>query len=160
MRKIVLLLAILTFTASTGYAQTDGVVSPAGDVSTDAHVTEITEEYMVYGEPMPDILEKFRLGEAIQKFDQVRGMEMQLTGIAQKCPGDDCWVILTDGGQKAKVILLDDRLTVSTDVTGKEITVFGMLEEFLPENPDQAKTQGDAIPREFHIISRSVRVPR
>jgi len=160
MRKILLLLSFLAFTTSTAFAQVEGVVSPSGDVMSDMQATEITEEHIIFGEPMPDVMEKFRLGEAIQKFDHLRGVEMQLSGTAQKCAGEDCWILLMDGGQKAKVILLDDRLSIPVDVAGKEVTVFGMLEEFLVGNPDQATETNEQTPREFHIIARSVRVSR
>ena len=158
MRKIFLLMAILVFSASTALAQVDGAISPAGDVITDQQAAEVTDSYIVYGEPMPDVMEKMRLSEAIQRFDETRGLEMQITGTAQPCAEKDGWVLLQDGGNSAKVILIDEHLTIPVNVNGKEITVFGLLEEQMPDPKSNAKPKDENAPRKYVVITRSVRV--
>ena len=159
MRTILFLMAILVFGASAAFAQVEGAVSSDGEMMTDEQVTEVTEDYIVFGEPMPDVMEKLRLSEAVDRFDELRGVEMQISGTAQPCAGEDCWVMLIDGGAKATVMLLDDRLTIPMDVAGKEITVFGMLEEaFDPDAAEQGLGASSEEPKDLHVIARSVRI--
>lgn len=159
MRTIFFLMTFIVFGASAAMAQVEGAVSSDGEVMSDTQVTEVTAEYIVFGEPMPDVMEKMALAEAVKRFEELRGVEMQITGTAQPCPNEDCWVMLTDGGTRATVMLLDDRLTIPMDVTGKEITVFGMLEEhFDPAEAEQELDEGSEEPKDLHVIARSVRI--
>jgi hypothetical protein len=158
MKYITLALFLVTFTATTAFAQ-DGAVSEAGDVYSDTQAIEITDGYELYGEPMPDVMEKFRLAEAIDRYQELIGAEMQITGmVARMCRSNDCFVMLEDAGKEAKVILVDPSAAMPDDIDGREITVFGILEVIESTSPPQTGADAKDAPKKFRMMIRSVKL--
>jgi len=158
MRTIFFLMAFLVLGASAAMAQVEGTVGADGNVVMDTPAGEDADGMTEFGEPMPDIMEKFRLAEVADRFEELAGVEMQITGTAQPCPDDNCWMLLQDGGAEAKMMLVNHDMNISMDLTGKEITVFGMLEPHMEADPNQVQAAADDVKPTFHIIVRSVRV--
>ena len=154
---------LLFFAASlTAVAQSDGNISEAGDVYSDSQAIEATGEYELYGEPMPDVMEKFSLGDAVAQFGEFIGAEMQISGlVARMCGGEECYFMLEDGGKTAKVILVDPSAPMPSEIAGRNVTVFGMLEAVDAEgNPQVEASEDGKGSLHFRILTRSVRVNR
>ena len=158
--RYMLLPLLLVFAAATTYAQ----VSEAGDVYSDSKAIEINEEYELYGEPMPDVMEKFRVGEAISQWESLMGVELQISGsVVDYRNTEACFVILEDGGKRLTVTLVDPHAPMPSSVMGRDMTVFGTLEALdkgrhpqIPPPPGSAE-KVDA-PKSFRILARSIRL--
>lgn len=162
MRFSIFSLFLFLAAAGTAFAQVAGAVSDAGDVYSDTQAIEITEEYELYGEPMPDVEEKFRLGEAVGQFQNYIGAEMQISGnVARMCGDERCYFVMQDGGKSANVVLIDPGAPMPQDISGREVTVLGMLEAVDAEgNPQMEPADDGQAPKNFRILTRSVRVMR
>ncbi|MCB2205873.1 hypothetical protein KQI65_14100 [bacterium] len=145
----------------TAFAQNSDGVSAAGDVygGSDSQAVEMNDEWAIYGEPMPDVMEKFTLSELSKQKDPVIGVEMQVTGTAGKmCGSDECFFMLEDGGSSAKVIRIDPASNMPEDLTGRKVTVFGMLEPIEDAGePNDGMERQDA-PKTYRIMMRSLKV--
>ncbi|MDT8324478.1 MAG: hypothetical protein RRA94_10220 [Bacteroidota bacterium] len=162
MRFFIFSLFLFLAASITAFAQAEGAVSEAGDVYSDSQAIEITEEYELYGEPMPDVEEKFRLGAAVSQFQNYIGAEMQISGtVAGMCGGEECYFTMKDGGSTAKVVLIDPGAPMPQDISGREVTVLGMLEATDTEgNPQMEPSDDGQAPKHFRILTRSIRVMR
>ncbi len=162
MRFFIFSLFLFLAASVASYAQVAGAVSEAGDVYSDSQAIMITEEFELYGEPMPDVEEKFRLGAAIGQLQNYMGAEMQISGkVTRMCGDESCYFIMQDAGREAKVMLIDPGAPMPKDISGREVTVLGQLEATDAEgNPQMESGDDGQAPKHYRILTRSVRVMR
>jgi hypothetical protein len=162
MRFLISSLFLFLVASVTAFAQVAGAVSEAGDVYSDSQAIMITEEFELYGEPMPDVEEKFRLGAAIGQFQNYIGAEMQISGsVVRMCGDETCYFIMQDAGKEAKVVLIDPGAPMPKDISGREVTVLGQLEATdAAGNPQMEPSEDGQAPKHYRIMTRSVRVMR
>jgi hypothetical protein len=158
--KYIAVFAIVLALAAPKFAnaQADGAVGGSDDGSVNTNL-------VVYGEPIPPIEEVFTLSDAISRADELMGVEMIITGsIAGPCE-NDCWMVLSESGKSAKIVFFDRGVKLPTNVMGKEIEVFGNLEEEpqVMEKPSTSVSirRGAAEPeKQYRIMARSIRLEK
>ncbi|MEM8563663.1 MAG: DUF4920 domain-containing protein [Pseudomonadota bacterium] len=127
---------------------------------------EVTDQYEVFGEPMPDKRAGLQLGEVIARQDVLLEQPLRITAtVSQVCQKKGCFFIATDGAHWARVTFADYRFFIPTDSAGKQATVVGQFSrrklsakqaEHYAEDLGQARSTIDTPQFEYSIEANAI----
>lgn len=128
---------------------------------------EATDEYETFGAPLP-AADVMRLAAVIEDADRYANTDVQITTrVKQVCQKKGCFFVAQDGPHVARVSFKDYGFFVPTDISGRTVTLHGVLKrKELSEaqaehfNEDAGKPGAFRSGPEYEIVAISVRVPR
>lgn len=128
---------------------------------------EATEDYETFGAPLP-AGEAMSLTAVIEGAEQYADANVQVTAkVKQVCQKKGCFFVAQDGPHIARVSFKDYGFFVPTDISGRTVTLHGVLKrneltEAQAEHfSEDAGTPGAFEPGvQYEIVAVSVRVPR
>ncbi len=152
-------LAALTF-GSVAWAGDSGVIRLSEPV-------EVTDAYETFGAPLP-AADAMSLAAVIEDADRYADADVQITvKVKQVCQKKGCFFVAQDGPHIARVSFKDYGFFVPTDISGRTVTLHGVLKRN-EITEAQAKHFSEDAGRpgafkagpQYEIVAVSVRVPR
>ena len=131
---------------------------------------ESTDDYEVFGAPLPDKASGLSLQSVIAQESELAGKEVRVsTRIAKVCQKKGCFFVATEGASTARITFADYSFFIPTDSGGKDVTLVGTFDRKLvtPEQAahykedlgeDSAESAEPAY--EYAITATSVLIPR
>ncbi len=152
-------LAALAF-GSVAWAGDSGVIRLSEPV-------EVTDAYETFGAPLP-AADAMSLAAIIEDADRYADADVQITvKVKQVCQKKGCFFVAQDGPHIARVSFKDYGFFVPTDISGRTVTLHGVLKrnelsEAQAEHfsKDAGKPGAFKPGPQYEIVAVSVRVPR
>ena len=128
---------------------------------------EATDEYETFGAPLP-AADAMSLAAVIEDADRYADADVQITTrVKQVCQKKGCFFVAQDGPHIARVSFKDYGFFVPTDISGRTVTLHGVLKR-KEITEAQAKHFSEDAGRpgafkagpQYEIVAVSVRVPR
>lgn len=129
----------------------------------------VTATHETFGAVMPDAADPVPLATLVAQHDDYAGKRVVIAArVSEVCQTKGCFFIAQDGTTTVRVSFEDYRFFVPTDISGRQVTLLGKLQQ-VELSAEQAahfeEDLGSADARvapgpQFEIVASAVRVPK
>ncbi|MEM9172347.1 MAG: DUF4920 domain-containing protein [Pseudomonadota bacterium] len=145
----------------------DSAIAQDASVIRLSEPVEVTDQYETFGEPLVKADSAQPLREIMQTPDDYVDASVQVTAKVEKvCQKKGCFFVAQDGAHLVRVRFKDYGFFVPTDISGRTVTLRGVLkrhelsaEQAAHFNQDAASPNAFRAGAQYEIVATAVRVP-